>query len=89
MALVRMGADRTKAQFDNLAGKIEKSWNEIVGYDDSLHVETIEDKEKKLHIVSFVAIITGRENGVYLPGVSFSFFFSVHADGITFISANL
>ncbi|KAL6819142.1 hypothetical protein V8C40DRAFT_281482 [Trichoderma camerunense] len=67
MALVRMGADRTKAQFDNLAGKIEKSWNEIVGYDDSLHVETVEDKEKKLHIVSFVAIITGRENGVYLP----------------------
>ncbi|KAF3070073.1 hypothetical protein CFAM422_007024 [Trichoderma lentiforme] len=49
-ALVRMGADRTKAQFNNLAGKIEKSWNEIVSYDDNLHVETVEDKEKKLHI---------------------------------------
>lgn len=35
--MVRIGADRTKAQFDNLAGNIEKSWNEIVGYDDSLH----------------------------------------------------
>ncbi|KAL5093415.1 hypothetical protein Trisim1_011219 [Trichoderma cf. simile WF8] len=67
MALVRMRADRTKAQFNNLAGRIERSWNEIVSYDDGLHVETVENKEKKLRIVSFAAIITGRENGVYLP----------------------
>lgn len=76
MALVRMGADRTKAQFNNLAGRIEKSWNEIVSYDNNLRVETVENKEKKLCIVSFVAIITGRENGVYLPNVRFSLFFS-------------
>ncbi|KAK4072217.1 hypothetical protein Trihar35433_4281 [Trichoderma harzianum] len=64
-----MGADRTKAQFNNLAGRIEKSWNEIVSYDNNLRVETVENKEKKLCIVSFVAIITGRENGVYLPNI--------------------
>lgn len=76
MALVRMRADRTKAQFNNLAGRIERSWNEIVSYDDGLHVETVENKEKKLRIVSCAAIITGRENGVYLPNVRFSLFFS-------------
>ncbi|KAM6487475.1 hypothetical protein HDV62DRAFT_399926 [Trichoderma sp. SZMC 28011] len=69
MALVRMRADRTKAQFNNLAGRIERSWNEIVSYDDGLHVETVENKEKKLRIVSCAAIITGRENGVYLPNI--------------------
>ncbi|KAH8812336.1 hypothetical protein F5884DRAFT_750645 [Xylogone sp. PMI_703] len=68
MALVRVGSDRTKQMFDDLALKIMASWNEIVEYDDSIHVETLQDKERKLHLVGFQGVITGVENGVLLPG---------------------
>ncbi|KAH8806042.1 hypothetical protein F5884DRAFT_902973 [Xylogone sp. PMI_703] len=68
LALVRMGADRTKKMFDDLSEEIEKEWNKIVKYDSTLHPATTEDKAKKLHIISWTAVIGARENGVLLPG---------------------
>lgn len=70
MALVRMGADRSKKMFDDLALKIEAEWNDIVGYNSKLHQETNEEKARKLHLVAFTSIIGARENGILLPGVS-------------------
>jgi len=60
LAMVRVGPKRTKADFDRLAEKIEKSWYDVVG-------DPQKDKARKMHFVVFYPMVAARENGVTIP----------------------
>lgn len=79
IALVRVGPTRTKEQFDEVAVKIQRKWDEIVN-DAALvahslgNLTTKEEKRfKKLHFVVFHAMVAALENGVVIPGVCWIF----------------
>ncbi|KAJ9637650.1 hypothetical protein H2204_004799, partial [Knufia peltigerae] len=66
IAQVRTSPERTKAIFDDLALRIEKSWYDVVNDDDD---DNQKDKKaaRKMHMISFYPMIAARENGVTIP----------------------
>ncbi|RVX67037.1 hypothetical protein B0A52_09251 [Exophiala mesophila] len=68
-AMVRVSPQRTKADFDALALKIEDKWYEVVNETDGSG-DTVEARaSKKMHFVVFHPMIAARENGVTIPDV--------------------
>jgi phenylpyruvate tautomerase PptA (4-oxalocrotonate tautomerase family) len=73
LGMVRQGPNRTKADFDRLAQRIEDAWYDVVNSPDKAGTESKEDrKAKKLHLVVMYPMIAARENGTTIPGVCFS-----------------
>lgn len=69
VGVVRTSPSRTKADWDELAAKIEDAWNEAVGA--CKGKETSDgasfDEEKRLSAVMFTPIIAVREGGMAIP----------------------
>ncbi|KIV95498.1 hypothetical protein PV10_03147 [Exophiala mesophila] len=66
-AMVRVSPQRTKADFDALALKIENKWYEVVNETDGSGDTAEARASKKMHFVVFHPMIAARENGVTIP----------------------
>lgn len=62
--MLRTSDTRPKKLFDDLAEKIEDTWNRVVGLDQA------QDREvRRLHAIYLFPMITARERGIAVPGV--------------------
>ncbi|KIW65151.1 hypothetical protein, variant [Phialophora macrospora] len=71
LAMVRTSPNRTKAIWDDLAGKLEEKWYEVVdGEKPNGHQNGDANGDtaaKKLHFITFYPMLAARENGVTIP----------------------
>lgn len=81
--MVRQGPNRSKADFDRLAKRIEDAWYEVVNGSGSEGADSKDSEEdrkaKNLHLVVFYPMIAAREAGTTIPGVSQVLFSAVDA----------
>jgi len=76
---VRVGPKRTKERWDKFALRVQEAWYEVVNGPKEAgsangangvnghEISKEEKKARKLHIIGFVPVIAGLENGVILP----------------------
>lgn len=74
LAQVRTSPKRTKAIFDDLAGRIEGKWYEVVNGGEGKSNGSVTNGDakadkaaKKMHFITFYPMLAARENGVTIP----------------------